>query len=146
MTKGFVSQKSDISIGELLRLLKSRSDAQYFLRYVDKVSGFIAQDKLKLLDTLSPEGQMFDQNVELRWKQRGDKYDVLWLGIEEPTNDFKDIAGNWQYENRKALVYPKTETRLPKGIKSGSVNVNVGQRYFRDTCTDTIHFIALRVE
>lgn len=142
MTKGFVSQKSDIAIVELLQLLKSRSDTYYFLRYVDKVSGFITQDKLP--DTLSPEGQMFDKKLELRWKKRGAKYDVLWLGIEEPTNNFKVIAGSWQYEDRDALVYPETETRLPKGIKSGSVNV--GQRYFRDACTDTIHFIALRIK
>jgi alkylation response protein AidB-like acyl-CoA dehydrogenase len=142
MTKGFVSQKSDIAIVELLQLLKSRSDTYYFLRYVDKVSGFITQDKLP--DTLSLEGQMFDHKVEIRWKKRGDKYDVLWLGIEEPPKDFKSIAGSWQYNNRKALVYPETETRLPKGIKYRSDNV--GQRYFRDACTNTIHFIALRIK
>lgn len=142
MMEGFISQKSNVLIGELRQLLKSRSDTYYFLRDVDKVSGFITQDDLP--NTLSPEGHMFDQKVELRWQKRGDKYDLLWLGIEKPPNNFKNIAGKWQCKDRDALVYPDTEARLPKGIKSGSVNI--GQRYFSDACTDTIHFIALRIK
>jgi len=128
------------SLARLKDLLDTRSQWYYFLRWVDRVSGI--QSELPE-GFPSPEGQAFNAEVEVRWKKRGNVYDLLWLGTETPPDefDFKVIEGDWESEVRNAQLYPDKETRLPKGVKKTSCNVQ--QRYFRDKRTSTIHFIAL---
>ena len=153
MTKikpGMVYRGSNFSQEQLEKLLNTRSTWYYFLRWVHSVSG-IVDDLAKIeSDPLrqfpSPEGQAFDAKVEVRWKKRGDGYDVLWLGTETFPDEFdlKEVEGDWESEVRNAQLYPETETRLPKGVKTAKQDIQ--QRYFRDTRTSTIHFIALTVK
>lgn len=145
MRKAVVGTKSQVSNEELRQLLQTRDSAVYFFRHVDRVDGFCTQ---LTSDELSPEGQAFDQKTEIRWKQLGDTYDVLWLGIEPETlpEGFEAIAGDWccDAQDLQAKVYPKTETRLPRGVKEPK-NIDIKQRYFRDRTTSTIHFTALTI-
>ncbi|PSB01551.1 hypothetical protein [Merismopedia glauca] len=117
-------------------------ETYYFLRWCDRVSGFISQ----LPENFpSPAGQMFNREFELRWKKQGDKFSVLILSkIRKDLGEkWHEIPAKWTYQDRNASMYPVTETRFPKAIQSEIVNV--GQRYFQDSDTKTIHFIALTV-
>jgi hypothetical protein len=114
----------------------------YFLRWYDRVSGFVSQLPE---GNLSPEGQMFNREFELRWKKQGDRFSILILSkVEKELGEtWHEIPANWTYQDRKAFMYPATETRFPKEIQSEIVNI--GQRYFQDADTNTTHFIALTV-
>lgn len=114
----------------------------YFLRYPDDVSG-IKKGK----PTEFPlEGQVFDAKTELRWKKKGHQYQVLLLSTEDKNLEgFTPLGKNWESKAYDALIYPETETRLPKSVKVPE-NINIGQRYFRNPDTATIHFIALTVK
>ena len=111
----------------------------YFLRYPHTVSGIQAGKPQEL----APEGQIFDPKTELRWRKTGEKYQVLLLTTEAKTLDgFTPIPRQWVYDDHDAVVYPTTATRLPKPVKVPQ-KINLKQRYFRDSETSTIHFIAL---
>lgn len=141
MNPAKVNSWSKASFSDLEAQLK-RPDLYFFLRWPDKISGIVKD----LPDPFpSPEGQAFNQVLEIRWKQRGDRYDLLWLGTLEASGGFEPIAGDWLYEDRNALVYPPTETRLPQAIQVSNT-LDIGQRYFCDRRTGTIHFIALRIK
>jgi hypothetical protein len=130
----------------------------YFLRWFHKVSGI----QMKLPDDFpSPEGQLFNTELELRWKQRGTTYEVLLLGKAEPDAKlgFSPLRGDWKWEgcDRNAYFYDNDETKFPKGFLYQDAEGNilspkakpleqVKQRYFRDARTAIIHFVALTVK
>lgn len=137
----FVGYKNGISELELKALLDQYGSAKsrYFLRWAHKVSGI-----LKHLDGFpSPEGQMFDSDREIRWKQQGDRFNVLMLSTQAEAG-FTAIGNTWMAKSYRANLYPRTETRFPKGIQDRGVNI--GQRCFIDDQTATVRFVALTVE
>ena len=131
-----------LTVEQLRDLLKKLSNQRsyYFLRWPHEVSGIREQ----LPDEFpSPEGQMFNYNRELRWKQQGQHFSVLLLSTTGSEPGFKPIGQKWETQQREAHIYPATETRFPKGLSS--TKVDVAQRYFMDADTATVHFVALTV-
>ena len=138
----FVGVRQVSSAGELRQLLDNPSESSYyFLRWHHKVSGILTQ----LADFPSPEGQMFNSKIELRWKQEGAGYEVLLLSTVEPDPalGFEAVGSSWEIIDRHAQLYKSTETRFPQGF--AHQNVKVAQRYFMDAQTATVHFVALTV-
>lgn len=138
MNQAYVQTCSGVSLAELKAQLEQDS-FHYFLRWPHTVSGIVADLPANFP---SPEGQAFNQSTELRWQQRGDRYDLLWLSSELPADGFEKLPGDWIYEDHGAMLYSSTETRLPKVIRSPR-NISLGQRYFRDRRTAIIHFVSL---
>ncbi|MGB5962500.1 MAG: hypothetical protein WBG73_17670 [Coleofasciculaceae cyanobacterium] len=138
----FVGFKQVSSKEELRELLnqKSSQSSYYFLRWAHKVSGFIKQLPP---DFPSPEGQMFNEDWELRWKQRKNGYEVLLLSDNGAEPGFTKVGQKWDTQLRTAHVYPLTETRFPKEFIAESIDI--AQRYFLDSQTATVHFVALTV-
>ncbi len=137
-------KKNPLSVPELLTLINElkTENTYYFLRWTHGVSGII---KEKLTDDQFPilEGQMFNDEFELRWKHKqNNTYEVLLLTISENHHNFQLLGKEWQIEEREAHFYPKTETRFPKEFK-GTEKLKVKQRYFQDKTTATTHFVAL---
>lgn len=119
-------------------------ECYHFLRWPHDVSG-VQSGKPNLENNFAPEGQIFDSKTELRWKKQKDKYQVLLLSkLEKNLDGFSAITGNWTTEDHNAVIYPRTETRLPKPVKVPE-NIKFRQRYFYNFDTSTIHFIALTV-
>ncbi len=138
----FVGVSEQLTEDQLRALLKQQATPPnyYFLRWSHKVSGIIKQ----LPDEFpSPEGQMFNCDRELRWKQQGQRFSVLLLSTTGSEPGFKPIGQKWETQQRDAHIYPATETRFPKGLSS--TKVDVAQRYFMDADTATVHFVALTV-
>lgn len=155
MTDGFVSYKRVGSVQDLKVLLDSKElniePNYYFLCWSDEVSGI----RMKPPDRFpSPEGQMFNSKLEVRWKKQGAGYELLLLSIE-PKNilGFEAISGAWKTCDRPAYFYNTGETRFPNGFifkdeKNENIapkDIPIGQRYFQDAKTATVHFIALTV-
>jgi len=140
----FVGVKKVSSADELKQLLDSFPSPHnyYFLRWHHKVSGI----QKKLEEFPCPEGQMFNPELELRWKQKGQNFDVLLLSTTEPNaeHSFKKVGEEWVTQQRQAHIYPSTETRFPKGFNS--TDIKIAQRYFFDKQTSTVHFVALTVQ
>ncbi|MGG6266269.1 hypothetical protein ACQ4M3_05450 [Leptolyngbya sp. AN03gr2] len=138
----FVGFKQNVSESDLKQLLKQYDTAKscYFLRWAHRVSGI----ELDLPEEFpSPEGQMFDRDRELRWKQQGERFNVLILSIHAEAG-FTAIDKVWTTKSYQAKLYPPTETRFPEGIQGQGVNV--AQRCFIDDQTSTVHFVALTAE
>lgn len=107
-------------------------------------------------DFSSTEGQVFDQNRELRWKQSKGTFDVLLLS-ENSIDDslqlvegavpldqvLKTINRKWATKPLPAKAYPPTETRFPRELTYPK-ELDLGQRYFLDANTEIVHFVALR--
>lgn len=156
---GFVGSKQVSSADELKNLLGELSPDQqnyYFVRLPHEVSGIC----MKLPEKFFPgfEGQMFNEKLELRWKKQGNSYDVLLLSQETVNSDeFEKIEVDWQISDRTAYWYLTSENRPPaqfpneflfldsdgKPIKPESIKI--GQRYFQDKTTGTVHFVALTI-
>lgn len=104
----------------------------------------------KEIDYSCREGQVFDQTSELRWKKlQGERYSVLILSMSKPKENLTALGKTWLTKDLEANFYPKTETRFPKGLDYDDASGNkldIGQRYFIDEATGTVHFIALRVK
>jgi hypothetical protein len=142
---------------ELLDLVKNATIAPnptyYFLRWPHRVSGI----QMTLPEDFpSPEGQLFNTKLELRWKQRGIGYEILFLGKEQPDTKFKfsQLEGEWEYCDRTAFFYESDETKFPQGFlyqnEEGQMiapkTIPIKQRYFKNTQTARIHFVALTVK
>jgi len=136
---GTQTVQSAEELRSLLHQLKSENSC-FFLRWPHKVSGFC---KSLPDDFPSPEGQMFDSQKEVRWKQQGKGYSVLLLSASEAHAGFEPVGEAWEVHVQNAHLYPPTETRFPKGINDQQVNIS--QRYFADPQTATVHFVALKV-
>lgn len=158
MRDGFVSYKLVASKEDLQALLSHRElkvePSYYFLCWSHQVSG-IRRTPPEAKEFPIPEGQMFNSKFELRWKKEGIGYEVLLLSIE-PKNElgFEEIPGKWKADDRSAYFYNAGETRFPKGFtfkdeNDGDIDdpkkIPVGQRYFQDAATATVHFVALTV-
>jgi hypothetical protein len=160
-----------LSLEELIQVLEkletSAKPSYYFLRWSHRVSGFW-QRRLEEFSSLaedisdriivnqieaafpSLEGQMFNSQIELRWKKKKANYEVLLLsatGSQEDYPDFHLVGNDWKVVNRDAHLYAstptQTETRFPK--KFDHQDIKVAQRYFMDSQTATVHFVALTV-
>lgn len=131
-----------LTVDELRKLLEKPLNQQnyYFLRWTHKVSGIVERLPAEFP---SPEGQMFNCDRELRWKQQGQHFSVLLLSTTGSEPGFKGIGQKWETQQRDAHIYSATETRFPKGLSS--TKVDVAQRYFMDADTATVHFVALTV-
>ncbi|MDZ8108251.1 MAG: hypothetical protein RM338_21885 [Nostoc sp. DedQUE12a] len=145
--KPFVGVKEKVlSVTELLNLIQKLATKQsyYFLRWTHKVSN---DWKLAPTEKDFPmlEGQMFNQNCELRWKYKHkDSYEVLLLSIAGEYSDFIPVGKDWETQDRDAHLYASTETRFPKGFPEKKSDI--AQRYFIDKQTSTVHFVALTIK
>ncbi len=137
--KAFVGVKQ-VSEAELRQLLESQfQKSWYFLCWPHQIK-WVA-DKPLPEDLLSPEGQAFNGDRELRWKQQGEGFSLLLLSTTGPEPGFKPVGKKWEVQQRQASILPRGETRYPRGLNRQSVNV--AQRYFIDAETATVHFVAL---
>jgi hypothetical protein len=93
---------------------------------------------------LSPEGQAFNHDCELRWKQQGERYKALLLSTIALSTKFEAIGQGWRYRDRPAHFYSPTETRFPQSFSYP--DINIAQRYFIDARTATVQFVAFTVK
>jgi hypothetical protein len=146
--KPFVGVKKELSaVSDLLKIIQeyATETSYYFLRWTHKVS----QDwKQQPIETDFPmfEGQMFNSQVELRWKQKGNEsYEVLLLSVaDKEHHNFIELGEDWHTQDRDAHLYFHTETRFPKGFSAQELDI--AQRYFIDKKTSTVHFVALTIK
>jgi len=157
MTKGyvyhqqFVETKNIDKIIDEVKKISNLQDNYYFLRYSHQVSGIcleLPSDRGEI------EGQMFNSICELRWKKYKSGYEVLILSKDKiELEGFNSLSGNWGIKDYQAY-WNKQEPRFPKGLKfQGKDNqdiesnkIPIQQRYFQDSDTATVHFIALTVD
>lgn len=156
MNTGFVGARSRLSPDEVKKLLEqlATEDSYYFVRSPHAVSGICR----KLPDEFFPgfEGQMFNADRELRWKKQGSVYQALLLSrVEADLEGFEPIDKDceWQICDRTAYFHRLDEPKFPKtfvykGEKNEKIvsnNISIGQRYFQEKRTATVHFVALTV-
>jgi len=154
MKKGFVYVRSGLSRDEVKELLEklATEESYYFVRSPHAVSGMC----MKLPEEFFPgfEGQMFNADRELRWKKQGSAYQALLLSrVEADLEGFEPIGENWEWCDRTAYFHPLDEPKFPKTFvhkgkndeKIVSNNISIGQRYFQEKRTATVHFVALTV-
>lgn len=168
-----------LSAPELIELLEkfSTPPSYYFLRWAHRVGGFwqrrkdIANLEDDIRDRLqsnpvnnstskqtesfpSPEGQLFNSILEVRWKQKLGKYEVLLLSsqnqasifqFQNERDNFRSIPGKWEILEQNLLLHSPKETRFPKNLNSEDIK-NIAQRYFWDKDTATVHFVALTIK
>ncbi|MGB3492291.1 MAG: hypothetical protein WBA57_06160 [Elainellaceae cyanobacterium] len=148
-SQGFVSiQDSALDQSALDQLIQRclAGDTWYCLRSPEAITlkvGLPTDDQLS-----SPEGQVFSQDRELRWKRLGAEYEVLLLSktkINDPALQPLDEEQQWLTRDLNANFYTPTETRFPRGVAYPN-DLNIGQRYFMDSATGTVQFVALRGE
>lgn len=152
----FVGTSSVESAEELKQFLADIIQEQnyYFLRSPHQVSG-IQSELPKDIDSVT-EGQVFNSQWELRWRKKGSKYELLLLSKDKTDlcNKFKKIEIDWMAEDCKALMYEANEikdkeirskeTRFPQGFTHNKPKIC--QRYFLNSQTATVHFVALTVQ
>lgn len=156
MNKGFVYVRSGLSRDEVKELLEklATEESYYFVRSPHAVSGMC----MKLPEEFFPgfEGQMFNADRELRWKKQGSAYQALLLSrVEADLEGFEPIDKDceWQICDRTAYFHRLDEPKFPKTFvykgekdeKIVSNNISIGQRYFQEKRTATVHFVALTV-
>ena len=145
----FVGTADNIDQAALEKLIKNcvGDQAWRFLRWPHDVQ---LCPPSKAIDYTCREGQVFDQKSELRWKKlKGEQYSVLLLSTNQLDKSLTPVGETWTPKDLEANFYPKTETRFPKGLDyddSSDNKLDIGQRYFIDKATGTVHFIALRVK
>lgn len=152
----FVGTKNLNSLEELKKFLAEIKQKQdyYFLRSPHKVSGI--ESELTEEINSATEGQVFNSQWELRWKKNRSSYNLLLLSQENTDicSQFKPISFEWETEDRKALLYEANdtrdreirskETRFPQGFTH--TQPKIAQRYFLDSQTATVHFVALTIQ
>ncbi|KYC43953.1 hypothetical protein WA1_02055 [Scytonema hofmannii PCC 7110] len=146
--KPFVGVKKEfLAVSDLLTLIQefATETSYYFLRWTHKVSQDWKQQPTKTNFPML-EGQMFNSQVELRWKQKGkDSYEVLLLSVaDKEHHKFTKVGEDWHTQDRDAHLHSPTETRFPKGFSAQELDIV--QRYFIDKKTSTVHFIALTIK
>jgi hypothetical protein len=129
---------------QLLKLLEQCSgDRFFFLRSTHQVSGILSE----LPPVLSPEGQVFNSQIELRWKAEKQRYRVLLLSRDSELEGFKAIAGDWETEDHPALLHDRRTPQYPnRFVYPSGLEKRIQQRYFRDRTTGIVHFVALTVK
>jgi hypothetical protein len=138
----FVGTYTVDSAEELRSLLESlkTEKSYFFLRWPHQVSGFCQSLPV---DFPSPEGQIFDDQKELRWQKQGESFSLLLLNEDGIHENFQPLGKTWLTKIQPAHLYRKNETRFPKKIHHQPINL--GQRYFIDVETSTVHFVALTI-
>ncbi|KAM3091376.1 hypothetical protein ACKFKG_25510 [Phormidesmis sp. 146-35] len=146
------SAQMDLETLQALLEKYDRASSYYFLRWTHKVSGI--QTHLKGFP--SPEGQLFNSQLELRWKQVQQSYRVLMLS-SEPLNEagFQPLSGEWEHEDHPVLMHDRTNLtgdrknpQYPNGFtyEKGIEVCRIQQRCFRNVNTLAVQFIALTVQ
>ncbi|MCC3438169.1 MAG: hypothetical protein JGK30_23995 [Microcoleus sp. PH2017_40_RAT_O_B] len=154
MNTGFVYVRSRLSPDEVKKLLEelATEESYYFVRSPHAVSGICR--KLPDEFSLGFEGQMFNSDRELRWKKQGSVYEALILSrVPADLEGFEAIGENWECCDRAAYFHSLDEPKFPKTFiykgkndeKIESNDISIGQRYFQDQRTATVHFVALTV-
>jgi hypothetical protein len=145
MSEEFVGTKTVDSTDSLRSLLAELNPGKclYFARWPHKVSGM----KEAIDDVLpSPEGQVFSEKFEMRWKQNPHQgYEVLLLHCEQSVKkwQFAPVGKSWEISKPlDAHFYASDETRFPQGFQVAD-KAKLQQRYFQDKDTATVHFVAL---
>ncbi len=141
----YVGCRTVSSVDELRGLMGKYTDdsAFYFLRWSNRVSGIVSQLPE---DFEGAEGQMFNPQLELRWKREGEGYSVLLLsqGKSVDSEGFVALSGNWQVEVHGALMHDQRNPQYPNQFKyQGTKPSALRQCYFRNADTGVVHFIAL---
>ncbi|MEH1945147.1 MAG: hypothetical protein V7L01_33700 [Nostoc sp.] len=150
---GYVYHKQLVASDELSTLITQVSNSQsyYFLRYSHAVTGICRKLPHERGEI---EGQLFNPICEIRWKKYKSGYEVLILSQQEfNLEGFENLNGNWEICDRDAYWHNPEETRFPKGFTFKDENhqainpkdISIKQRYFKDSTTATIHFVALTV-
>ncbi|MEB3217894.1 MAG: hypothetical protein VKN72_16910 [Nostocales cyanobacterium 94392] len=149
MTKGYVYYRQFVAkenINQIIDEVKKCSNLRenyYFLRYSHKVSGICLELPA---DRGEIEGQMFNEVYELRWKKYKTGYEALILSKQEVNIEgFDSLAGKWKICDRNAFWH-KQEPKFPKGFIFPEKQPEINQRYFQDSTTATVHFVALTVK
>ncbi|AFY68743.1 hypothetical protein Pse7367_0432 [Thalassoporum mexicanum PCC 7367] len=147
--RNHVTQKELSELFKQITITERKEENYYFLREPHQVSGF--KQGLPSADCLTPTGQLFNSESELRWKPQGNEYSVLLLTTKKLVEGFKSLPGEWEYEDRYAHLYKKNQdkTRFPKpfvGEVPKSKDSSMGQRYFKNKQTCTVHFVALTLK
>lgn len=148
---GFKQVSSSAKLKDFLKQLAVEKN-YYFVRSPHAVSGIC----MKLPDQFFPgfEGQMFNADRELRWKKQAHQYEVLILSrVEADLEGFERLTEEWEICDRPACFHDIDETKFPKSFiykgekdeKIDSNNISIGQRYFQDKRTATVHFVALTI-
>ena len=129
---------------QLLELIQQCSgDRFFFLRSSHQVSGIVSELPL----VLSLEGQVFNNQLELRWKAEKQSYRVLLLSRTIELEGFTKIAGDWQTEDHPALLHDRRNPQYPNLFRYPlGLEKRIQQRYFRDATTGIVHFVALTVK
>lgn len=156
MKKGFVYVRSGLSRDEVKELLEklATEESYYFVRSPHAVSGICMKLPEEFFSGF--EGQMFNADRELRWKKQGSAYQALLLSrVEADLEGFEPIDKDceWQICDRTAYFHRLDEPKFPKTFvykgeddeKIVSNNISIGQRYFQEKRTATVHFVALTV-
>ena len=146
---GYGQADSAEDLKALIENYAKQSPSYYFLRWAHRVSGM----KTELPEEFpSPEGQVFNADMELRWKSQKSGYAVLLLSDTADTatataNGFTAISGDWKGIDRLAHHHESKETQYPKGFAyaDGVKPKHIKQRYFCDRNTATVHFVALTI-
>ncbi len=150
---GYVYHKQLVLTEELATLINDLSNSQsyYFLRYSHAVSAICRELPSQRKEI---EGQLFNYIYEIRWKKYKSGYEVLILSKQEfQLVGFQKLTGDWKICDRNAYWHNPQETRFPKGFTFKGENnqpikpenISIKQRYFQDSATATIHFVALTV-
>ncbi|MDJ0615356.1 MAG: hypothetical protein QNJ63_01200 [Calothrix sp. MO_192.B10] len=150
MIQGYVYHRQLVAaedIDKIIEAVKKASNSSenyYFLRHAHKVSGICAElpdDRGEI------EGQMFNAICELRWKKYKTGYEALILSQQKvKIEDFKILTGEWKICDRNAYWHDTNETQYPKGFIFPDKQPKIKQRYFQNSATATVHFIALTLE
>jgi len=144
---GFVNiQSKGLNQADLEQLIKRclTGDTWYCLRSPEAITFHVGLPKGDSLT--SPEGQVFGQDRELRWKRQSENYTVLLLSntkIDDQALQPLDEQQQWLIRDLNANFYPSTETRFPRGVAYPD-GLDIGQRYFIDGKTGIVQFVALR--
>lgn len=147
MSNSYVGVASTPLDASKLKDLISRciSNGWLFLRWPHKVHLSPMDSSLAVQDLLCQEGQAFNQSRELRWRRKGNAYEVLLLSDSGGDDMFSSLGSVWETKVLDAKTYPETETRFPREVTIPK-ELDLGQRYFIDVETACVQFIALRVK
>ncbi|MBF2016954.1 MAG: hypothetical protein IGS23_17505 [Rivularia sp. T60_A2020_040] len=150
MTQGYVYHRQFVTVEDINNIIDAvhktcnLSENYYFLRYYHKVSGICAELPEERGEI---EGQMFNGICELRWKKYQAGYEALILSKNQvEIAGFDALSGEWKICDRNAFWHDINETKFPKGFIFPEQQPEIKQRYFQDSTTATVHFVALTVK
>ena len=150
MIQGYVYHRQFIAAEDINKIIdevkkcSNLPENYYFLRYSHTVSGICLELPGERGEI---EGQMFNNICELRWKKYKTGYEALILSKQEIKLDgFESLAEKWNICDRNAYWHDRNETQFPKEFIFPNKKIDIQQRYFQDSATATVHFVALTVK